>query len=581
MLTGASPRAIAADWNKQGITTTRGNGWSKETVKQVLRNPRICGYRSKKVREFNPEAGTESVRVEPVLDDDGEPVKGQWDPIISVADWEAVTEVIGKSPEPGDAYNARKYLGTGTLRCDKNGCGGRLRAMKAPASRNKPEGFFYYTCPDKRSGYGCGGIRISGPETDRALKMLVIAKYEEEAQEREATSVPEEWGSEEELAAVQNGESHLIAGFCDDDIIIWDAANGEVYRRLKGHTQDVLAICSIQVGQRVMLASSGLDNSVRLWGPNGAIGHTLSELSNGVYSAQEFSLLSRPAILACEYNGAIRLRSAKTGKTVRLVQGQSQGALSVLSTRVSDQQVVMTGGFDGIVRMRDPLKLGNFEPVFQLHAAPVVSICSFRAHDWSLVASADKNGHIYVWDPISREFVLSIEDWHEEVYDVCSFSRDGETFIACAGHSSSDAPLIVIDPLTGEIARRLPAQHDWAACVEGFQVGRNSFVVTGGADGVVRTWDPVSGSIVSSIDGHTDSITAITVFNYRNRSFVASGGNDRTVRLWDPLKSTRIMDIPVYHPVTSISRVGSSIVVGSGAGVLSLSINLQWQKNVL
>ncbi|MGV9993861.1 recombinase family protein [Streptomyces sp. NPDC003374] len=203
ILTGASPRTIAADWNKQGITTTRGNKWSKETVKQVLRNPRICGYRSRKVREFNPETGTESVRVEPVLDDDGEPVKGQWDPIISVADWQAVTEIIGKSPEPGDAYNARKYLGTGTLRCDKNGCGGRLRAMKAPASRNKPEGFFYYICPDKRSGYGCGGVRISGPETDRALKMLVIAKYEEEAQEREATSVPEAWDGEEDLARIR------------------------------------------------------------------------------------------------------------------------------------------------------------------------------------------------------------------------------------------------------------------------------------------------------------------------------------------------------------------------------------------
>ncbi|MGW4825751.1 recombinase family protein [Streptomyces sp. NPDC004227] len=203
ILTGASPRTIAAEWNKQGITTTRGNRWSKDTVKQVLRNPRICGYRSKKVRELNPETGTESVRVEPVLDDDGEPVKGQWDPIISVADWETVTEIIGRSAEPGDAYNARKYLGTGTLRCDKNGCRGRLRAMKAPASRNKPEGFFYYTCPDKRSGYGCGGIRVSGPETDRALKMLVIAKYEEEAQEREATSVPEEWGGAEELARIR------------------------------------------------------------------------------------------------------------------------------------------------------------------------------------------------------------------------------------------------------------------------------------------------------------------------------------------------------------------------------------------
>ncbi|GAA3882374.1 recombinase family protein [Streptomyces lacrimifluminis] len=203
IITGASPRAIAADLNKRGITTTLGNTWSKDTVKQVLRNPRICGYRSKKVGEFNPETGTESVRVETVLDDDGEPVRGQWTPIISVADWEAVTEAIGRSPEPGAAYNARKYLGTGVLRCDKNGCGSRLRAQKAPASRNKPEGFFYYTCPDKRSGYGCGGVRVSGPDTDKALKMLVITKYEEEAQDRAATAVPDEWNGEEELARIR------------------------------------------------------------------------------------------------------------------------------------------------------------------------------------------------------------------------------------------------------------------------------------------------------------------------------------------------------------------------------------------
>lgn len=94
-------------------------------------------YRSRKVREFTPETGTESVRGELVVYDDGEPVKGQWEPIISVTDREAVTAVIGSNPEPGDAHNARKYLGTGILRCDKNGCGGRLRAMKAAPSRNE------------------------------------------------------------------------------------------------------------------------------------------------------------------------------------------------------------------------------------------------------------------------------------------------------------------------------------------------------------------------------------------------------------------------------------------------------------
>ncbi|WP_368858120.1 hypothetical protein [Streptomyces sp. AS02] len=30
-------------------------------MQQVLRNPRICGYRSRRVREFNPETGHRAV----------------------------------------------------------------------------------------------------------------------------------------------------------------------------------------------------------------------------------------------------------------------------------------------------------------------------------------------------------------------------------------------------------------------------------------------------------------------------------------------------------------------------------------
>ncbi|MEW2388463.1 recombinase family protein [Streptomyces venezuelae] len=205
VLGGAPIRAFTTRWNEQGVMTPRGNRWSTTKLKTVLRNPRICGLRSRKSREFNPATGSENERWEIVYDDKGQPVRGQWQRIITDVQWKALLEVIGENMSPGTGHNTRKYLLTGTLRCDKDECGTPHRAYKVPASRatGKPEGFFYYGCPDKGQG-GCGGgTKIPGPDADRAVTELVIAKYEEEAAARQAQAAPKEWGREEELVRVR------------------------------------------------------------------------------------------------------------------------------------------------------------------------------------------------------------------------------------------------------------------------------------------------------------------------------------------------------------------------------------------
>ncbi|MET8580339.1 recombinase family protein [Streptomyces collinus] len=49
-------------------------------VERMLTNPRLCGYRT--------------YRGELLLDDDGRPVIGQWEPINTVEEWEAVCAVV-------------------------------------------------------------------------------------------------------------------------------------------------------------------------------------------------------------------------------------------------------------------------------------------------------------------------------------------------------------------------------------------------------------------------------------------------------------------------------------------------------
>ncbi|MEU8921012.1 recombinase family protein [Kitasatospora sp. NPDC048545] len=209
LIKGAGVRTIVADWNRKGLTTPAGSQWTNANLKNVLRNPRICGYRSRWVSDIDPETGRENKRCEIVLDDKGKPVRGQFDPIISVTEWEALTDAIGTGPAPGSGHNARKYLLSGILRCDKNGCGAPLRAQKSPPSRKKAPGYFYYVCPGKTEGRGCGGTRLAGPETDELLIKLVISKYEEEAAQRQAETIPSEWDKEGELARVREDRDEL------------------------------------------------------------------------------------------------------------------------------------------------------------------------------------------------------------------------------------------------------------------------------------------------------------------------------------------------------------------------------------
>ncbi|MBV6698497.1 recombinase family protein [Kitasatospora aureofaciens] len=203
MLAGGVWYQIVTGWTGDGIVTASGKPWTVQALKKVLSNPRICGYRSRTAVEFDEEAGTESAHMVVVYDDNGEPTIGQHEPILTVEQWQAICDLIDASPGRGTGHNTRKYLGTGTLRCGKDDCGAKLRAMKASPSQKKPEGYHFYQCPNSATGQGCGGVRVGGPETDELIRKLVIAKHQEENAQRGAVTAGEAWPHEEKLARVR------------------------------------------------------------------------------------------------------------------------------------------------------------------------------------------------------------------------------------------------------------------------------------------------------------------------------------------------------------------------------------------
>lgn len=175
-IAGGSISSIVRDWQRKGAVTSLGNQWKYNSLKSILTNPRLCGWRM--------------INDELVRDADDEPVVGEWEPIITPEQWQAVQAImqgrrgkqIGPTGEPLHAlprdHREHRYLLGGILRCgrilpDGTMCGAKLRAAKDPRSERHR-----YICRAKQSG-GCAGLARRGDKIDEFVSEAVLAKLEQ------------------------------------------------------------------------------------------------------------------------------------------------------------------------------------------------------------------------------------------------------------------------------------------------------------------------------------------------------------------------------------------------------------------
>lgn len=197
-LGGRSGHSIVREWQEKGVKTSLGNQWSVNSLKVALCNPRICGLR---------EIGGELVR-----DPDGEPIRGQWTPIITIDEWTAIRAVfdsrkgyfVGRDmkivkPHAAD-YRDPTYLLAGILRCGATLPDGTLCNTPLRSNRQKNAGHHTYCCLSKSEG-GCGGVSRRGDKVDEYISEAVLAKLEERSFSAAAQQTI--WSGEADLKDVQ------------------------------------------------------------------------------------------------------------------------------------------------------------------------------------------------------------------------------------------------------------------------------------------------------------------------------------------------------------------------------------------
>lgn len=179
MLAGGSPFKIALDWNLAGVTTTRGGRWTHANLKILLKNPKIAGLRAH--------------RGEVVIDQDGHPVVGKWEPIISVEKWQRLVAII-EAKKTGRSGAVKHLLG-GLIRC---ACGGVMYGAAMPRQEN------VYACHDCRSAIAQS--KVETPTLSAVASAILMGRQESSHNPNEAHSA-----LAARLAGIAEARARLVA----------------------------------------------------------------------------------------------------------------------------------------------------------------------------------------------------------------------------------------------------------------------------------------------------------------------------------------------------------------------------------
>ena len=203
-----------------------------------------------------------------------------------------------------------------------------------------------------------------------------------------------------------------------------------------------------------------------------------------------------------------------------------------------------------------------------------VSAVAFSS-DGRLLASADGDGTVRLWNPVTGQPVGAPFHASAQAVLAVAFSRDGK-LLASAG---SDGTVRLWNPATGRPVGT-PLHASARNGVRAVAFSRDGkLLASAGGDGTVRLWDPATrqpvGTPIQTGPGPKDGVHGVAFSP--DGKLLASADGDGTVRLWNPAT-----DRPVGAPLpaaanpdgrtggVAFSPDGKLLASGDGDGMVRL-----------
>jgi WD40 repeat protein len=358
------------------------------------------------------------------------------------------------------------------------------------------------------------------------------------------------------LQATADGR-HRVFSAAGPEVVVRDAASGQVHFSLAGHAGKVLALAVSSDEKRI--ATAGDDRVVKVWDVAAPRGTALASPPvampdrrppPGPYSCSAVSADGRRCVLG-HGTGRVALWDVVEGREVWAAEDErgieavavSADGRVAASLNIFQEARVWKDG-----RARD---LGRVERLRE--RIPTVAL----SPDGLRVVTAGHAGPLTVWDAESGRALFTLEE-------AAFLGFDPTSRRLLVRH---DRQVKLLDAGTGAALRALAGPTRDVSCAAFERSGKR--LATGGSDGVLRIWDAETCQEKLACKARVGPLVGVA-FGGDGR-WLVSGSRDGTVRIWDT--ETGQEKLLLHRPPSraafsiAVSDDGARVVVGGDATV--------------
>jgi len=334
--------------------------------------------------------------------------------------------------------------------------------------------------------------------------------------------------------ALSKDGATLVSGSEDQTVIVWDANTGKLDRAFQGHIQPVTSVAIRPDGKQV--ASGSEDGSIRLWPLNKADEHrAFTDAKDNLWAVAYGG--DGKTVAAAGADRIVRVYDTATGKLSKELPGH-KGAVTSLAYLGNDK--IVSGAGDKLLKIWD-IASGTAKDCEE-HGSAVLAVAATD----KLIVSGGADRFARGWAPDGK----ALWSWASKSA-VCAVAirKDGKKIaLGCA-----DGTLVILatdgDKEPKPIASAV-AHTGGISCVA-FHPEADRLVTSGG-DGTVKIFNlfeagnPVEAtkfepSIKSSIGGGNPPVTTVAYSN--DGKFLVSGGAEGVVRIWDVTTNAEVRSL--------------------------------------
>ena len=296
------------------------------------------------------------------------------------------------------------------------------------------------------------------------------------------------------------------------------------------------------------------DGSVCLWIPEDGAQKLCTQHDDGVYDV----LFSNDSsfFASGSYDGIVNLWSVDDGA---LIQSYDFDGASIwdLDLRPDGNQIAVSRD-DGIVSLIDVTDLSARPRNLQFESAIYMSVYAPNG-EWLGVASS--SGKTYLWS-VYRDFFYNGATHTDEVYAL-DFSADSRWMVT----GGADSVVRATEVTANGIARSVMTHGDW---IEFLEFGPNgNWFASASDDNNLRIWNVETGIEQLRME-HSGFVMRIDISDSGN--WIASTGKDQTARVWDTVSGGEMLHISLSGQGSAIlfNETATRLFVGDETGNLSL-----------